>query len=504
MHPRRSIIIAAAILFLAQILAIAHWRGTDTAVFFSDLIQIGLGILCLLASLHARSTAGKASSHHWSWLAVSFVGFVSAQGLGTFIDVSSNHTWDWLDDVLFSLSVIPTAMLPFLDPDREHSRFDRLHVLDFLQVSCFWGSIYLYFANSPSLSLATVGWEGFGWSASLVVHAILTVSFVLRVLLSRSRAARYFFGAMAAYVFLAGLADSYASLPTNNVQSGHWFDLIWSLLLGIPLLVAITWNHDVSLAPQPDQAERIVSNHLFPLVYPFFSVLFLVQDARRTPAWSSGIAMVVFAALAIRILVIQQRLFHAQQTLQFEASHDALTGACNRGAILELLKKEIARQQRSPEPLALMLADLDHFKDVNDTYGHVVGDQVLAEVVRRLTASIRLGDSIGRYGGEEFLLVLPDCDVAGGLAVGERCRAAVADCPVGTAAGPVCVTISVGAFSTSQVSTPISQSVLLRLADGALYEAKASGRNRVKLADSVLHRALESPNSKAQIEPSRQ
>jgi hypothetical protein len=120
--------------------------------------------------------------------------------------------------------------------------------------------VYLYFENTPSLALATVGWEGFGWSSALVFHAILTLSFVLRLMLGKSRAALTFFGGMAAYVFLAGLADSYAALPSNNVQSGHWFDLVWSLLLFIPLLIALTWNQEASLSALPAHAERIVLN----------------------------------------------------------------------------------------------------------------------------------------------------------------------------------------------------------------------------------------------------
>jgi diguanylate cyclase (GGDEF)-like protein len=490
MGIRRTVAVIAGLLLLGQSLAIGGWRGGEAAALASDLVQAGLGMLCLIACVHVCSVVGKASRYHWTWLAVSFVGFVLAQSLGTYIDLSSNHAWDWMCDVLFSLSAIPTAMLPFLDPDREPSRFDRLHVLDFLQVFCFWASVYLYFANTPSLSLATTGWEGFGWSSSTVLHAVLTVSFVLRVLFSRSTQARSFFGAMAAYVLLAGLADAYASLPANNVQSGHWFDLIWSGLLGIPLLVALTWNQDVSLAPHPDQAGVMISNQLFPLVYPFFSVLFLVQDARRMPTVSSAIAIVVFAALAVRILIIQKRLLQAQLTLQFEASHDALTGACNRGAILEILKKEIGRQQRSPEPLAVMLADLDHFKAVNDTYGHGVGDQVLMEVVRRLTGSVRAGDSVGRYGGEEFLLVLPNCDAAGAATVGERARAAIAELPVPTAAGAIRLTISVG-VSTSPAGGLLGKSLLLRLADEALYQAKAEGRNRVQMAKVCLRETAE-------------
>lgn len=372
MQTRRFIVPSACALLLAQALAIARFSDATTAALVSDLVQIGMGAVCLFAALHARSGSGKASSYHWRWLAVSFLAFMVAQALGTYIDTSSNHAWDRLDDILFSLSAIPTAMLPFLDPDREHRRFDRLHVLDFIQVSCFWVSVYLYFNKTPSLGQAAVGWEGFGWSSSLVFHAVLTFSFVLRAVLGKSKAALSFFGGMAVNVFLAGLADAYASLPDNHVQSGHWFDLTWSLLLVIPLLIALTWDQNASLAPLPARAERIVVNHLFPLIYPFFAVLLLVRDAPQNPGLSSVIAMVVFAALGVRILIIQHRLIRAQDALEFEPLHDALTGICNRAAILETLSKEVARQHRAKETLTVMLADLDHFKVVNDTHGHIV------------------------------------------------------------------------------------------------------------------------------------
>jgi diguanylate cyclase (GGDEF)-like protein len=483
MPIRAAIFIVACTLLLVQTVAIARTTGTTGAALISDLVQIGLGVTCLFASLYVRSRSGKASSYHWTWLAVSFVGFISAQAVGTYIDVSSNHAWDRFDDILFSLSVIPVAMLPFLDPDREHSRFDRLHVLDFVQVSCFWVSVYLYFRNTPSLSLATVGWEGFGWSASLVFHAILTLSFVLRLLLGKSKAALSFFGGMAAYVFLAGMADSYAALPANNVQPGHWFDLAWSLLLIIPLLIALTWKQDLSLTPPPSRAERIVLNHLFPMVYPFFAVLLLVRDAPRNPVLSTAIAMVVFGALGARILITQHRLLRAQDTLEYDATHDALTGICNRPAILDILGREASRQQRTNEPLTILLADIDHFKSVNDTHGHIVGDQVLTEIAHRLLSSLRGCDSVGRYGGEEFLVILPNCHASGALAAAERLRSAVADLPVSTTAGPITVSISLGSVSASGAPYATSNTVMLRAADEALYEAKAKGRNRVEQAD---------------------
>jgi len=231
MHTRSKIVVVACMLLLVQTLAIAISNGSTAAAFVSDLAQGGLGLTCLFACLHARSSSGKVSSYHWTWLALSFIVFVAAQSLGTYIDVSSHHGLDWLDDIQFSLSVIPIAMLPFLDPGREHNRLDRLHVLDFLQVSCFWMTVYLYFRNTRSLAYATVGWEGFGWSASVIFHAILTLSFLLRAVLGKSKAALTFFGGIAAYVFFSGLGDSYAALSSNNVQSGHWFDLVWSLSL---------------------------------------------------------------------------------------------------------------------------------------------------------------------------------------------------------------------------------------------------------------------------------
>jgi len=483
MPTRRIIAIVACALFFAQILVIAFWTGTTNAAVASDSIQVALGFLCLFASLDARSRSASTSSYHWRWLAASFLAFIMAQGLGASIDFTSDHSYDRLDDVLFSLSVIPIAMLPFLDPDREYSRFDRLHVFDFVQASCFWGSVYLYFHDKPGIGLADVGWSGFGWSSSLAFNGILTLSFVLRTALARTKAARGFFGGMTAYVFLAGLTDAYAALPSNNVVPGHWLDLAWSSLFGIPLLIAFTWNPNTSLAPQPARTKRVLANHLFPLVFPFFAVLFLVQDARQNPTLSSGIAMIMFAALALRILTIQYRLFKAQDDLQFKASHDLLTSVCNRGAILEFLGKEIARQHRTGEPLTVMLVDVDHFKTVNDTHGHLIGDQVLRELAHRLTTSIPACDSVGRYGGEEFLVVVPNCNSHGALTAGERLRSYVANIPIPTSRGPVQASISIGVVSTSDGRFPASHPMLLRLADAALYRAKAAGRNRVEQAD---------------------
>jgi len=188
-----------------------------------------------------------------------------------------------------------------------------------------------------------------------------------------------------------------------------------------------------------------------------------------------------------RILELQQALLQARDALQFEAAHDPLTVLWNRRAILGFLEREIERQQRNGIPLAVMMADVDHFKRVNDTHGHLVGDEVLREVTRRLTSSLRSYDLVGRYGGEEFLIILPGCNPADLAVSAERLRSAIADCPFETSAGSIPVTLSLGCVSTPENSEVFEDcESLVRQADTALYAAKAGGRNRVVVAQVSL------------------
>ena len=184
-----------------------------------------------------------------------------------------------------------------------------------------------------------------------------------------------------------------------------------------------------------------------------------------------------------RILDLQAALIRAQDELRSVAAHDSLTGLWNRGAILELLRRELSRRQRTGDALGVIMADIDHFKKINDTHGHLVGDVVLQAVTRRLAGHLRPYDSVGRYGGEEFLIVLPACH-ASDLAMGaERLRRCIADQPIETSMGRIPVTLSFGLASVSQgeKETPACE-MLLRRADEALYTAKDRGRNRVESA----------------------
>jgi two-component system, cell cycle response regulator len=183
-----------------------------------------------------------------------------------------------------------------------------------------------------------------------------------------------------------------------------------------------------------------------------------------------------------RILELQQALLFTRDALQFEAAHDRLTNLWNRGAIMDLLQKEVQRRKRSKEPLGVIMADLDHFKCINDTHGHLVGDAVLQEAARRLAAGVRGYDSVGRYGGEEFLIVLPGCNASDLVASAQRLCHSIADQPIDTGVGHLSVTLSLGLVSPESIGPELpDREALLRAADTALYAAKALGRNQVAI-----------------------
>jgi len=186
----------------------------------------------------------------------------------------------------------------------------------------------------------------------------------------------------------------------------------------------------------------------------------------------------------LRILGLENRLVEAREEMRFKASHDALTTLWNRGVILELLTRELSRAHRENATTVIILCDIDHFKAVNDSFGHLIGDEVLRETAKRLLASVRLYDFVGRYGGEEFLVVLNNCDPAFAFARAEEIRNTIAQRPVQTSTGPVPVTMSLGLLLSHEWGTRPAEE-LLHEVDAALYAAKRAGRNCVKVASTI-------------------
>src|SRR5437667_625073 len=189
-----------------------------------------------------------------------------------------------------------------------------------------------------------------------------------------------------------------------------------------------------------------------------------------------GLAGAVNAMLAA-MQKAKSELLQAQESLRFHAEHDSLTGILNRRAIRDVLRRELARCRRESNTLGVIVADVDHFKKINDHSGHGAGDAVLVSIVQRISATLRPYDVLGRYGGEEFLIIAPGCDLELTQKLAERVRTAVADEPIDLGNKSVTVTLSSGVTLGTFESDP---EFLVTMADAAMYQAKRNGRNRAE------------------------
>ncbi len=182
-----------------------------------------------------------------------------------------------------------------------------------------------------------------------------------------------------------------------------------------------------------------------------------------------------------RIIELQAELLATQAELREQATKDSLTKLYNRHTILEIFDRELARARRESNPVGVVLGDLDRFKSINDTLGHLAGDAVLRETARRMLGAVRPYDAAGRYGGEEFLLILPGCDVHAAGSQAERMRQAIEAEPIRLSdSSLVPVTVSFGVTALPRGSDA-SALTLISFADQAMYLAKEQGRNRVVL-----------------------
>ena len=197
-----------------------------------------------------------------------------------------------------------------------------------------------------------------------------------------------------------------------------------------------------------------------------------------------------------RILDLQEELVSARESMRHAATHDSLTGLMNRGEIVGMLQRELERARREHQPVGVILGDIDLFKSVNDTLGHLFGDEALREIGRRLRKQLRVYDGVGRYGGEEFLMVLPNCDLPNTLLRANELREVVGATPVFYSGEEKLITMSMGvAVSARDGKNEVE--ALLNQADAGLYAAKENGRNRIEHCTSAAKKTTATRGRKA-------
>ena len=208
-----------------------------------------------------------------------------------------------------------------------------------------------------------------------------------------------------------------------------------------------------------------------------------VSNLKQTISVSIG----TFTAMMISLGLVLLAKERSESLFQRLALRDVLTGILNRRAVLEQFSKELERARRDASYLAVAMVDIDHFKQINDVYGHLAGDEVICHCVNQLTQRIRESDSIGRYGGEEFLVLLPHTSPEHAVAVLDQLRASVAESPARFGEASISLRISIGVCCVVPNEDDTTASLLAR-ADAALYDAKGLGRNTLCLAPPQEHR----------------
>ncbi|TWG39714.1 diguanylate cyclase (GGDEF)-like protein [Acidovorax delafieldii] len=366
-------------------------------------------------------------------------------------------------------------------------------------------------------SMAVVGWgrrrDGLGrWAAALLVNAIGHLLIMLRglipdvlsIVVGNLMLSSVFVGMIAAVYQFQGrpvrwplllapplLVLVFVSVFIDNFPARVSFvGLVIGLQAVWALLAALSHRHAtvgrgqwLLVAGLSLEAVVLGGRALVAISTHSEATNILQSSALQTLTFLATFSVVLVSSVGF-VFMSRDR---ADENNRVLAALDPLTGVANRRSLIAALDRDVARAQRMREPMALMMVDIDHFKDVNDQYGHPAGDRVLCSVVNVLRQRVRAQDLVGRYGGEEFMVLLPDTGLTGAEQLArELCKAVEESrCPADGVPGPgIAVTVSIGVFG-GRLESGDSWDMLIAAADRALYQAKNNGRNRVEVATGL-------------------
>lgn len=475
----RTIAAAALLLWLLHVRVCVALSANSRGPLLSDLIQFAMGGLLIGSIVLAAKRSDGMARAFWQLALAAYVLWMTAQGFAVYNDLATTPVVSWFMNFLFCFWFAPLGMALFLDPDHETGRIDALIALDFLQGVLVCVTAYVYFFYLPNFDVSGELPHGM-WAPYFAGYGLVAVSFILRFMVTRSRDVRVLFGSIGALLAVSVLIDAfYYYGPGRGLKTGQWFDLLWSALLLVPVMIAAEWKQEEApeIALEPRPREKRIYLEISHLLYPLLVLFMSLRIAHDHFVLAGLIVLPSFVCSTARMLVTQSRLVRAREALRREAQRDSLTALWNHKAILEILERELLRSERNHHPVGVIMIDVDHFKAVNDSRGHAAGDTVLRIIASGIAAMVRPYDSVGRYGGEEFLIVAPGCGPAETWELAERVRAHVARCSIMAGGVAVLVTLSLG-VATAECAAELEK--VLSSADAAMYRAKAAGRNRVE------------------------
>jgi diguanylate cyclase (GGDEF)-like protein len=475
----RAIVTAAGALWLTHIAVLLGLGNRPPGPFLSDIIQLALGGLVIAALVHAAARSEGMARAFWHLGIVAYVLWMSAQGLSIVNDLHRTTTIPWITNLIFCFWFVPLGMALLLDPEYETGRVDSLITLDFAQGVLVCVAAYVYFFYLPKSESPDELAHGV-WAPYFAGYGLVAGAFILRGIIARSRDVRWLFRSMGAFLAVSGGVDAlYFYGPGRGLPTGQWFDLLWSALLVVPIVIATAWNQaePPELSLEPPVREKRIYTELFYMVYPMAVLLMSLRIARDHIGLAALVVAPSFICSSARLLITQNRLIRTQDALRREASHDSLTGLWNHKAILEILERELMRAERDRQPVGVIMVDVDHFKAINDQRGHAAGDMVLRIIASGVAAMVRPYDSVGRYGGEEFLIIAPGCGLGETWELAERVRTHIASCSIMAGGSHVKVSLSLGVATGAGAA---EMEKVLHASDTAMYAAKRAGRNRVE------------------------
>jgi len=471
----------ASLLLVAYAICLLFGGATPRAFFTLHLIEWMTAILVLLV---VERTAQRCSGYVkavWRLLEFAYILYASAQILWVFTQwfpgVAFFHSFM---SFLFNMWFVPLSIAILLEPDRNGRWFHTTLIADMLQAVIF------ALVACRSFQIMHRGWVTLAaedrWISLpyFVYYAAVIGAFFLRSRTSRARNRRALFRQLGILLSLSCLLDITdwfglgARLPAI-------FHLRYPLVLCAPLIFVMRWNEH----GEPDEKWELGQGRysritlLLPSLYPALILYMAATILRNSVNYVGAMVALSFLTFSARQLITQDRLQRIRKSLERQATHDALTGLWNRAAILNILELELQRAERTHQSVGVVMLDVDHFKMVNDLYGHTAGDHMLRKLAQVMASMLRPYDSLGRWGGEEFLIVVPLYGASAATLLAERIRETVAAAHIDLGSCEVSATISAGVATATWRSEMESA---LHAADEACYQAKKLGRNRVEVA----------------------